>query len=167
MYYITSLAKFGNCCSMVWVHRQGQWKGKNFSLSFRGGSKKVACCFTVYFWTDFLSPHTTIVSGVENYPSPSMSCCSDDLALLLPCLVLCRLKLNLVGKPVFFFLMSKSVHNEIPRDSARTSRPVPAIASFPGCSRLQFLVFAYNMLVSCPDPPLHMRERGSGVLGSL
>ena len=25
---------FGNCCSMVWVHRQGQWKGKYFSLSF-------------------------------------------------------------------------------------------------------------------------------------
>ena len=34
MYYITSLAKFGNCCSMVWAHRQGQWKGKYFSLSF-------------------------------------------------------------------------------------------------------------------------------------
>ena len=36
------------------------------------------------FGRDFLSPHTTIASGVENYPSASMSRCSDDLALLLP-----------------------------------------------------------------------------------
>ena len=34
MYYIMSLAKFGNCCSMVWAHRQGQWKGKNFGIPF-------------------------------------------------------------------------------------------------------------------------------------
>ena len=38
------------------------------------------------FECDFLSPRTTIASGVENYPSPSMSCCSDDQAHLLPCL---------------------------------------------------------------------------------
>ena len=44
-------AKFGNCCSMVWTHRQGQWKG-----IFRGGSKEVTHCFTMYF---FLSPRTT------------------------------------------------------------------------------------------------------------
>ena len=36
---------------------------------------------------DFLSPRTTVASGVEKYPSASMSCCSDDLAQLLPSLV--------------------------------------------------------------------------------
>ena len=35
------------------------------------------------FGHDFLSPRTTIVSGIENYPSPSMSYCSDDLAQLV------------------------------------------------------------------------------------
>ena len=35
------------------------------------------------FECDFLSPCTTIVLGIENYPSASMSCCSDDLAQLL------------------------------------------------------------------------------------
>ena len=34
MYYIVSLAKFGNCCTMVWAHRQGQWKSKNFGIPF-------------------------------------------------------------------------------------------------------------------------------------
>ena len=38
------------------------------------------------FGRDFLSPRTTIFSGIENYPSASISCCSDDLAQLLPCL---------------------------------------------------------------------------------
>ena len=33
------------------------------------------------FGCDFLSPCTTKVSSIENYPS-----CSDDLAQLLPCL---------------------------------------------------------------------------------
>ena len=49
------------------------------SFFFGGGGKEVMHC-------DFLSPRTTIVSGIGNYPSPSMSCCSDDLAQLLPCL---------------------------------------------------------------------------------
>ena len=34
------------------------------------------------FGCDFLSPCTTIVSGIENYPSSGMSCWSDDLAQL-------------------------------------------------------------------------------------
>ena len=38
------------------------------------------------FGHDFLSLHTTIVPGIENYPSASMSCYSDDLAQFLPCL---------------------------------------------------------------------------------
>ena len=40
--------------------------------------------FYSVFGHDFLSPPTTIVVGIENYPSTSMSCCSDDLAQLLP-----------------------------------------------------------------------------------
>ena len=38
------------------------------------------------FRRDFLSLPTTNVSGIENYPSVSMSCCSDDLAQLPLCL---------------------------------------------------------------------------------
>ena len=38
------------------------------------------------FRHDFLSPHTTIVPGIENFPSTSISCYSDDLAQLLLCL---------------------------------------------------------------------------------
>ena len=34
MYYIASLAKFGNCCSTVWACRQDQWEDNNYSLSF-------------------------------------------------------------------------------------------------------------------------------------
>ena len=72
---------------MVWVHRQGQWKGKYFSLSFSAeAAKKLRVVLQCIFGRDFLSPRTTIASGVENYPSPSMSCCPDDLAQLLPCL---------------------------------------------------------------------------------
>ena len=43
MYYITPLAKFGNCCGMVWVHRQSQWKGKHFTLSFSEQAAKKLC----------------------------------------------------------------------------------------------------------------------------
>ena len=39
-----------------------------------------------FFRHDFLSPHTTIVPGVKNFPSASISCYSVDLAQLLPCL---------------------------------------------------------------------------------
>ena len=35
------------------------------------------------FGRDFLSPHDTIVLGIENYPNASMSSCRDDLAQLL------------------------------------------------------------------------------------
>ena len=86
LYYIALLAKFGNCCSMVWVRRQGQWKGKNFSDSFlEEAAKKLRVVLRCIFGRDFLSPHTTIGSGIKNYPCASMSCCSDDLAQLLPC----------------------------------------------------------------------------------
>ena len=72
MYYITSLAKFGNHCRIVWAHRQGQWKGKNYSLSFPEEAGKKLCVPQCIFGRDFLSPHTTIVSGIKNYLSASM-----------------------------------------------------------------------------------------------
>ena len=82
-----SLAKFGNHYSTVWGRRQDQWKGNNYSLSFRRMRKESYALFLQrIFGRDFLSPRTTIFSGIENYPSARMSCCSDDLALLLPCL---------------------------------------------------------------------------------
>ena len=87
VYYITLLAKFGNCCSMVWAHRQGQWKGKNYTLSFSEEPERRLCVvLQCIFGCDFPSPWTTIVSGIENYPSTGMSCCSVDLAQLLLCL---------------------------------------------------------------------------------
>ena len=47
-------------------------------------ANKLRVVLQCIFGRDFLSPHTTIVSGIENYSSPSMACCSDDLAQLLP-----------------------------------------------------------------------------------
>ena len=84
---IASLAKFDNRCSTVWARRQDQWEGNNYSLSFRRMRKKIYMFFLQrIFGCDFLSPRTAIFSGIENYPSASISCCSDDLAQLLPCL---------------------------------------------------------------------------------
>ena len=77
----------GNWYSIEWAHRQGKWKGKYFSLSFSEEvAKKLRIVLQCIFGHDFLSPRTTLVSSIENYTSPSMSCCSDDLAQLLPCL---------------------------------------------------------------------------------
>ena len=84
---VASLAKFDNRCSTVWARRQDQWEGNDYGLSFRRMRKKVYAIFLQrIFGRDFLSPRTTIFSGIENYPSASISCCSDDLAQLLPCL---------------------------------------------------------------------------------
>ena len=47
-----------------------------------GGRRKLFIVLQCIFRCDFLSPRTTIVSSIENYPSACMSC-SDDLALLL------------------------------------------------------------------------------------
>ena len=55
-------------------------------LSGGGGEKKLFVVLQCIFGRDFLSPRTTLVSGIENYPSTCISCCSDDLSLLLPCL---------------------------------------------------------------------------------
>ena len=32
LYCIALLAKFSNCCSMVWAHKKGQWKIKSLLL---------------------------------------------------------------------------------------------------------------------------------------
>ena len=86
MYYIASLAKFGDCYSTVWAHRQDQWEGNSYSLSFRRMRKKVCVVLQRIFERDVLSLRNIIFSGIENYPSASMFCCSDDLAQLLPSL---------------------------------------------------------------------------------
>ena len=57
--------------------------GNNYSLSFRRMQEKIyAILLRRIFGRDFLSLRTTIFSGIENYPSASISCCSDDLAQL-------------------------------------------------------------------------------------
>ena len=63
--------------------RQGQWEYKNYTLSFPKEVGK-SCVLFYHVFSD-ISPCTTIVSDIENYPSASMFCCSDNLAQLLPC----------------------------------------------------------------------------------
>ena len=89
LYYIVSLAKFGNCCSMTWARRQGQWKGKYFHFG-EGGKKSYALFYNVFsdliFYPRILQKFRvskTIPASVGLSP---MSCFSDDLAQLLPCL---------------------------------------------------------------------------------
>ena len=58
-----------------------------YCLSFpEEAEKSYSLLYNVFSDAIFYLHRTTIVSGVENYPSGCMSCCSDDLALLLPCL---------------------------------------------------------------------------------
>ena len=71
---------------MVWARKEGQWKGKNCNLSFSEEVEKKLYVLQCIFGHEFLSLRTTIVLGIENYPNASMSCCSDDLAQVLPCL---------------------------------------------------------------------------------
>ena len=69
MYYITSLAKFGNHCSMGWAHRQDQ---QPYSLSFQRRWKKVMRCFTKYFQMQFsILAILQYFLGIKNYPSAS------------------------------------------------------------------------------------------------
>ena len=51
------------------------WQKLLSFLSGGGGKKLFTQCI---FGRDFLS------LGIKNYPNACMSCCSDDLALLLP-----------------------------------------------------------------------------------
>ena len=70
MYYIASLAKFDNHCRTVWARRQDQWEGNNYSLSFRRMWKKIYVFFLQrIFGRDFLSPRTTIFSGIKTMPA--------------------------------------------------------------------------------------------------
>ena len=78
---------------MVWARmRKANRRARTTMFPFRRRWKKVVHCFTMYFRTLFSIPRITIVSGIENYPGACMSCCSDDLALLLP-----RLDIRSVG----------------------------------------------------------------------
>ena len=79
---IALLAKYGNCCSMVWACRQSQWKKCTLSFSEEVG-KQLHNILKRNFGCDFLSLRTTIVLQLKKYPSTSMSCCSDDLAQFL------------------------------------------------------------------------------------
>ena len=54
------------------------------SFLFGRGRKSYALFYKCIFRRDFYLPRIAIVLGIENYPSAFMSCCSDDLALLLP-----------------------------------------------------------------------------------
>ena len=55
------------------------------SFRFRGGGKKGVVSYCIS-GRDFLSQSTAIVVDIKKYPSAKMSCCSNDLAQLLPCL---------------------------------------------------------------------------------
>ena len=81
MYYIASLAKFGNCCSMVWARRLGKWKDKTIKcFLFRGGGKRHCC--TISFRTGFSIPTYYNSFGYWKLLHTSKSCCSDNLAQL-------------------------------------------------------------------------------------
>ena len=69
-------AQVRNCCSMVWAHRQSQWKDKNYCLSFSEEAENTFCfVLQCNVGCDFISWHTIII---VNYSSTSMSCCSED-----------------------------------------------------------------------------------------
>ena len=85
MYCIVT-RQFCNCCSMVWACMESKWKGKNYILSFLsgGGGKKIIWVLFYNVFSDVIfNLCILIVSGIENYPSACISCCSDDLSLLL------------------------------------------------------------------------------------
>ena len=84
-------------------------EGNNYSLSFRRmWEKNLRFFLKRIFGCDFLSPRTTIFSGIENYPSASISCCSDNLAQLLPCLDLWSLWSEVISPRINFSLYCKS-----------------------------------------------------------
>ena len=57
-------------------------EGEKYCLSIPEEAEKKLITQCI-FGRDFPSPRSTIVSGIKNYPSACMSCCFDDLALLL------------------------------------------------------------------------------------
>ena len=80
--FVTAAAWYGLIC-------KANGMARTIAFPFRRRQKKVVRCFTMHacvFGCGFLSSHTTIVSGIKNYPSACISCCSNDLLLLLLCL---------------------------------------------------------------------------------
>jgi len=72
--------------------------GDSIVFPFEGCGKKIYAIFLQrIFGRDFLSLRTAIFSGVENYPSASISCCSDDLAQLLLCSDLWSLRSEIIS----------------------------------------------------------------------
>jgi len=82
MYYITSLAKFGHCCSMVWARRQGQWKDKTFGIFFsEEAAKSYALFYNVFsdvifhprvvqtFWVSKIIPVPVCLVAVMSWHS--------------------------------------------------------------------------------------------------
>ena len=105
MYYIASLATFGNRCSTVFARRQDQWEDNNYSLSFqRMQTKSYALCFTTYFrtWCSISAYYS--IFGYRKLPALAcLICCTDDLTQLLPCIDLWRLRTEIVSVREYFY----------------------------------------------------------------
>ena len=74
--FVTAAAWYGLVC-------KANGMARTIVFPFRRRRKKGIDCI---FGHDFLSSCITIVLGIENYPSICISCCSNDLSLLLLCL---------------------------------------------------------------------------------
>ena len=79
--FVTAAAWYGLVC-------KANGMARTIVFPFRTRREKVIDCI---FGHDFLSSCTTIVLGIANYPSICISCCSNDLSLLLLCLDLLSL----------------------------------------------------------------------------
>ena len=54
----------------------------SYLILFRGDGMKLCVVLQCIFGCEYLSPRTTIVSGIKNYTSACMSSCSDDLTVV-------------------------------------------------------------------------------------
>ena len=79
MYYIVSLAKFGNCCSMVWACRQGKWKGKTKSGIWKYISLRAFCMWWVSSMWWFRCSWTQSVSLQDVCHCISVDFCGEML----------------------------------------------------------------------------------------
>ena len=75
----------GNCCSMVWAHRQGQRKRRNFSLSFSEEAAKMLCLVYNAFLDVIFYSHILVYNsfGYRKLSKCQHVLLLDDLALLL------------------------------------------------------------------------------------
>ena len=86
------------------------------SFLFEGDRKKL-CCFTMYFQTSFSIPTNYNSLGYRQLSQclhASMSCCPDDLALLLPCLGLWSLGSKNVSIRKWIFTFTTWRTKEVP-----------------------------------------------------